>query len=208
MSDREGQPIGVILAGGAGRRIGGAKALVALAGRPLIEYPLRAMSAAVGEVAVVAKADTPLPELPGIEIWIEPDEPRHPLVGIVHALQRAAGRPVLVCAADMPFITTEALAALAGADAGRAPAVIATSDGGLQPQLGRYEPAAAELLAGFVAVPHTPLRVAVTTIGPALLELPDRVLAFNVNTPDDLSYAERLFVTKKSVADSNVPRPR
>jgi molybdopterin-guanine dinucleotide biosynthesis protein A len=34
------RPVGAILAGGGGRRIGGDKAIVELHGRPLISYPL------------------------------------------------------------------------------------------------------------------------------------------------------------------------
>src|SRR5581483_281554 len=105
MSDRARGPIGVVLAGGAGRRIGGSKAQVLLRGRPLIHYPLAVLRAALDEVAVVAKGDTELPELGGVELWIEPDEPRHPLAGILHGLRRAGGRAVLACAADMPLIT-------------------------------------------------------------------------------------------------------
>ena len=41
------EPIGVILAGGRGRRIGGSKAVVELCGKPLIRYPLEAMEATV-----------------------------------------------------------------------------------------------------------------------------------------------------------------
>ena len=62
---RRRPPIGVILAGGQGRRIGGSKAVVQLAGQPLITYPLEAVRTALGDVAVVAKADTQLPSLPG-----------------------------------------------------------------------------------------------------------------------------------------------
>lgn len=190
MSGADCQPIGVILAGGEGRRIGGAKALVVLRGRPLISYPLAAMRSAVRDVAVVAKPDTALPSLPGgVAVWTEPARPHHPLVGIVHALDRAEGRAVLVCAADMPFVSVDALAALAQADAGGAPAVVATSGGALQPQLGRYEPGALDLLAAAVEG-GAPLRATVAAIGPALLELDERV-TFNVNTPADLARAEQ-----------------
>src|ERR1022692_1380995 len=119
-------PIGVILAGGAGRRIGGSKAVVELSGRPLISYPLEAMRAALGEVVIVAKPDTELPDLPRLAVWIEPAAPRHPLVGIVYALGLAEGRPVLVCAGDLPFVTPEVVDELVRAVPGDAPAVIAT----------------------------------------------------------------------------------
>ena len=98
-------PIGVILAGGVGRRIGGSKAIVKLRGRPLIMYPLQALTLALGEVAVLAKPDTELPSLSGVTIWIEPATPQHPLVGISHALALAGDRPVLVCAADLPLVS-------------------------------------------------------------------------------------------------------
>lgn len=76
--------IGAVLAGGDGRRIGGDKAVVELDGRPLLHYPLAVVRAALGNVAVVAKSATSLPPLDsGVAIWLEPDEPRHPLAGIL-----------------------------------------------------------------------------------------------------------------------------
>ena len=107
-------PIGVVLAGGAGRRLGGAKATVMLGGRPLIGYPVAALQAVVGEVVVQAKPATALPVLIGVARWTEPAEPRHPLVGLVHALEQAAPRGVLVCAGDMPFVSAALLARIGG----------------------------------------------------------------------------------------------
>src|SRR5271169_6084302 len=98
-------PIGVVLAGGRGIRMGCSKSAVALRGRPLISYPLQALRAALGDVAVIGKPDLELPSLPGVMVWIEPEEPRHPLIGIVEAIALAGGRPVLVCAVDLPFVT-------------------------------------------------------------------------------------------------------
>ena len=108
------RPVGAILAGGGGRRIGGDKAIVELPGRPLICYPLEAVREALGQVAVLAKADTELPSLPGVTVWIEPDARRHPLVGITQALALADGRPVLVCAADLPFVSASSSAGSPG----------------------------------------------------------------------------------------------
>src|SRR5947207_1104539 len=98
-------PIGVVLAGGLGRRLGGPKATVALQGRPLISYPLDALRQAVGDVVIVAKVDSKLPRLAGVEVWVEPELPRHPLAGLVHALSLAAGAPIVVCACDLPLVT-------------------------------------------------------------------------------------------------------
>jgi molybdenum cofactor guanylyltransferase len=189
---RRQQPIGVILAGGAGRRIGGSKAMVRLHGRPLISYPLDAVRRALGDVAIIAKADTELPSLPGVRVWIEPSTPRHPLVGIMHALGLAEGRSVLVCAADLPFVTAETIRAIADRDPGAAPAVIAASGGHMQPLLGCYRPEAVELLRGAAADPQLPLRELVAAIDPLLVEVDSEAL-FNVNSPDDLLQAAAML---------------
>jgi molybdopterin-guanine dinucleotide biosynthesis protein A len=131
MSAQATKPIGVVLAGGLGRRLGGAKATVALLGQPLISYPLRALRQAVGAVVVVAKMDSELPPLPGVEVWIEPDLPQHPLTGLVHALSLAGGSRIMVCACDLPLVTPALIQEIASADPGGAPAVIARSEGRL-----------------------------------------------------------------------------
>jgi molybdopterin-guanine dinucleotide biosynthesis protein A len=178
-------PIGVILAGGLGRRMGGAKANVELRGRPLICYPVEALREALDEVVVIAKADTELPSLAGVPVWIEPPGPRHPLAGIVHALGLAAGRGVLVCAADMPFVTPALVTRIAATDPAGAPAVVPTRAGELQPLLALYLPAAAAAL-GHAVDAGRPLRREVAAIGPRLLEIEDPRAFYNVNTPADL----------------------
>jgi molybdopterin-guanine dinucleotide biosynthesis protein A len=183
----------VILAGGRGRRIGGAKATVELCGRPLIEYPIRALRAALGEVAIMAKADTALPSLTGVAVWIEPTAASHPLLGIVHALHLAEGRPVLVCAADMPFVTAALVARIAATDPGGAPAVVPVCDGQLQPLLALYMPAAAATLSPGVLDTTAPLRQAVAGLEPRLIEIDDWAEFFNVNTPEDLLHASALL---------------
>lgn len=192
-------PVGVILGGGKGLRIGGSKLRVALRGRPLIAYPLAAMQQVLPEVAVIAKADVVLPDLPGAMVWIEPDAPRNPLVGIVEALALAGGRPVLVCPADLPFVTPALLAALATSLDGGAPAVVASCDGVIRPLLGCYQPRAAALLAGAtqlgrdVGADEGSVRTAVAAIGPRRFEVTDAMQLFDVDTPDDLLQAAAMM---------------
>lgn len=188
-------PIGAVLAGGAGRRIGGGKAVVELHGRPLLSYPVSAMKGALPEVVVVAKPGTELPELPGVAVWTEPDEPRHPLTGIVHALQRAGNRPVIVVAGDLPFVSAPLLARLASEDAHGALAVVPRAGGRLQPLLARYEPAAREPLAATLRAPGQlgSLREAVAALDPRVLAIDDERPFFNVNVPEDLLTAAALM---------------
>ncbi len=182
--------IGAVLAGGRGRRLGGSKPAAELAGRPLASYPAAALAGVCERVAVVCKQGTKLPELGGIERWDEPDEPQHPLTGIVHALERAKG-PVLVCAADMPFVTADALRTLLqGAGGAWAPAVVAVADGLLQPVLGLYAPAALDKLRE--APPDAPLTETVESLDPARVALPP-ALVRSIDTPEELAEAEELL---------------
>jgi molybdopterin-guanine dinucleotide biosynthesis protein A len=170
--------VGAILAGGLGRRMGGAKPARALAGRPLAAHVADALAAACERVVIVAKAGSELPPLPGVERWDEPDEPRHPAAGIAYALERA-GAPLLVCAADMPFVTAAACRTLIEA----APAV-AVSGGRLQPLLGVYEPSAAPSLHA-AAKAGAPLTRAVERLQMARVELPEEVVR-SIDTAADL----------------------
>ena len=187
------QPIGVILAGGLGRRIGGSKALVKLRGRPLITYPLEAMKGALSEVVILVKADTELPSLPGETVWIEPADLRHPLLGIVQAIGLAGGLPVLVCAVDLPFVTSELIGRIASADALGAPAVLAACAGAVQPLLGCYQPSAIEPLSRALVERGVPVKEAIGGIQPRLLEVDDPDTLFNVNAPDDLLQASAML---------------
>ena len=177
--------VGAILAGGRGRRMGGGKPARELAGRPLIAWPAAALAAACERVVVVAKADTELPELPGVERWDEPYPDHHPARGLAYALERA-GEPVLVCGADMPFVTAEACRAVAGA-LGPRPAAVAVAGGRLQPLLGAFGPAALRPLRA--AAPDAPLTATVEALDPARVEVPEGAVR-SVDTPEDLRRAE------------------
>jgi molybdopterin-guanine dinucleotide biosynthesis protein A len=165
--------------------MGGSKGARLLAGRPLASYPADALAAVCERVAIVAKPGDPLPHLDGVERWDEPAEPRHPVTGIVHALERA-GEPVLVCAADMPFLTPEALRTLIAAG-GHAPAAVAVAAGVLQPVLGMYAPAALDVLRA--AESDAPLTRTVEALDPVRVALPPPLVR-SVDTPEDLAAAE------------------
>jgi molybdopterin-guanine dinucleotide biosynthesis protein A len=189
---RKRPPIGVILAGGVGRRIGGSKAVVQLAGKHLITYPLEALRTALSDVAVVAKADTQLPSLPGVTVWVEPDSPRHPVMGIIQALAVAEGRSVVVCAVDLPFVTPELIYRLATADLGRSPAVVACRGDDVQPLLGCSAPRAIDpLRSGLPA--EAPVRELVASLHPRMLDVGDPELLFNINSPEDLLHAAAIL---------------
>jgi molybdopterin-guanine dinucleotide biosynthesis protein A len=196
------KPIGAILAGGPGLRIGGDKATVELHGKPLIDYPVEAVRPVVGRVAVLAKTGTRLPRLSGVAVWIEPEVPRHPLVGITQALALAGGRSVLVCACDMPFVSPELIRRLIKADPGRAPAVVACARGAMHPLLGCYQPRALDVLSAAAREGTAPLVETIAAIDPVQLEVNEPEELFDVDTPDDLLQAAAMLDQRRAV----VPR--
>lgn len=182
--------VGVLLAGGAGRRMGGGKPGRELAGRPLLAHPAAALAAVCERVAAVCKPGEVPPPVAGVEPWDdEPAEPRHPGTGIAHALARA-GAEVLVCAADMPFVTASECGALA-AEAERRPgavAVVGVCAGRVQPLLGVYRPAAAAPLRA-AAERGASLTEVLEELGAVGVELPAAALR-GVDTPAALAAAE------------------
>jgi molybdopterin-guanine dinucleotide biosynthesis protein A len=192
------QPIVAVLAGGLGERLGGAgKACVALSGRPLICYPLQAASDAGLEAVVVAKPSTTLPPL-AARVLREPQEPRHPLCGVLTALAFVAAErplaPALVAlACDMPFLTAPLLTWIAGLDG----AVMAQVDGRPQPLLSRWPVARLDALERAPAERRS-LSAVLAGLAPRIVDERDlarfgdaRRLSFNVNDADDLRAARR-----------------
>jgi molybdopterin-guanine dinucleotide biosynthesis protein A len=192
-------PIGVVLAGGHGRRLGGDKAGVELAGRPLAQWVVDALRAVLDEVVVACRLDTQIPPLRGVrEAWVEPDGPRGPLAGIVSALREARGRPVIACSLSLPLVSPFAVRALAEADAGRRPAVIPEIDGRLEPLLARWQPSALPILGGMSA--GVPVEEAAAAVGPLRLALAGDCGLMRVLGPEDVLRAGALLDARRRVA--------
>jgi molybdopterin-guanine dinucleotide biosynthesis protein A len=105
------QTIGVVLAGGEGRRFGGGKAEAQLGGATLAERAARALRPLCGSVVVsIAKgAANPAPGHP----TIEDASPRQgPLGGIAAAFSATGQADLLVLACDYPAVGTSFLRAL------------------------------------------------------------------------------------------------
>lgn len=192
-----GQPSAIVavLAGGRGRRLGGAKATALLAGRALACHPLAAARAAGLETILVAKRDTPLPEV-NERVIHELASTSHPLCGVIAALDYAAERSpapdVVLVACDMPFLAPELLAWLAAVEG---PAMVETA-GRPQPLLSRCRvadrPVLLEALHDDSSLADALLRLdprVIDDAGLARFGDPQR-LCFNVNDARDLRLAE------------------
>lgn len=193
-----------VLAGGAAIRMGGEKAGTLLAGRPLISYPLAALREAGLDPFVVTKTDRPVDAIPGLEnitVVIEPDRPRHPLLGILEAIRHAGGRPVIVTGCDLPLLTPGYLRWLTDLDGGT---VVPRVDGFLQPLAARYGPDAAAAVERGVESGAS-AKAVITGLDATVIEEdelrrfgdPARTFA-NVNTPEDLAAIERRLTGRRS----------
>ena len=172
-----------VLIGGAGSRLGGDKHLRELGGEPLAWWVLDAARHAHLEPLLVAKHGTPLGRLAGeCEVLIETTPDRHPLIGVIEALEQT-GEPLVIAPCDVPLLPAPLLRLLAEA---AEPTVVA-GPGGIEPLLGRYEPESIETLKQAVSSGAEP-----DYGGEILTALGDPASFLrNVNTPDELGILDR-----------------
>ncbi|MCB4771844.1 molybdenum cofactor guanylyltransferase MobA [Ancylobacter sp. Lp-2] len=193
--------LGVILAGGLSRRMGGGdKALQQIAGRRLIDRVIERLAPQVDALVLNANGDParfgvdlpvvadPLPDFPG------------PLAGLLAGMEHTAAhhpsaRYILTVSADCPLLPRD-LAARLLAEKHAAPAAIAASGGRDHPVIGLWDIALAPLLRRML-VDEGERRVRAFTVraGAVTVDWPAEPYDpfLNINTPDDLAAAERLI---------------
>lgn len=176
----------VLLAGGAGSRLSGAKAHTMLAGRPLIARtaarlgPRRLAVAGDDAAARLLGADALPDALPGRA---------GPLAGVLAALRWHAGR-VLTVPCDMPFLPEDLVARLAAAPA--AAIAVPAAGGRTQHGVALWPAGGAALVEAVLAAggralrdPRLMARWHVVDFGAATAAFAD------IDTPADLAEAER-----------------
>ncbi|MBO1080888.1 molybdenum cofactor guanylyltransferase MobA [Roseomonas haemaphysalidis] len=195
--------LGVILAGGLARRMGGGdKPLRALGGRPLLAHVAERLRPQVAALVVNANGNPARFAAFGLPVVADgvPDHPG-PLAGILAALDHAAAaHPGLDWVAsvpgDSPFIPTDLVARLhAARQAAGVPLACARSGGWSHPPIGLWPVALraelrTALLAGERKIDRWTAR-----FGCAAAEWPDQPVDpfFNANTPAELAGAELLL---------------
>jgi molybdopterin-guanine dinucleotide biosynthesis protein A len=186
--------VGVVLAGGASRRMGRDKAILSAGGETL---PARAARRLLGVCARVVIADGGRGLLPDLQSL--PDGPgAGPAAGILGAARAWPGQPLLVLACDLPRVPATLLAELAGGSGLQAEAdwVVPRWERGLEPLCALYRPAALAALAAAVArgvtAPHRLAEGAALAVhyleGERLRRFgPPAELFLNLNTESDLA---------------------
>jgi molybdopterin-guanine dinucleotide biosynthesis protein A len=198
------KPLGAILAGGASRRFGSAKALAVLGGSRVIDRLRRAIGSAGLPPVMIANH----PELvAGVGLPSRADSITGggPLAGIHAALVRARdeGRPGALCVAcDMPFVSPMLLARLVelGMNGGGR-AIVPESVGrrGIEPLCAYYPAEAAKAIERMLREGERRASQIVARIETVTLPLDEvrrcgdpETMFLNVNTPDDLRRAEQI----------------
>ncbi len=104
---------GIVLAGGASRRMGHDKAFLELGGRPLIQIVIERMAQVCAEVLVVAGAPRLYAGL-GVPVVEDHFQGVGVLGGLHAGLEAAAHELTLAVGCDMPFLNPDLLRAFAG----------------------------------------------------------------------------------------------
>ena len=194
----------IVLAGGAGRRMGRAKPLVSVAGVPLVVRVVRAAQEAAAEVVVVTKGShvpsvrTVLPR--GVALRTDARRIQSPLVGFVAGADALASEYVAFLPCDLPLLSPALLAVLFEAAAGHDAAIPRWPDGRIEPMVAVYlrtpardaalealeagDRANTDLIRRLLDVVYIPVEK-LRAVDPALDSF------VNVNTPADLKAVER-----------------
>jgi molybdopterin-guanine dinucleotide biosynthesis protein A len=188
--------VGIVLAGGASRRLGLDKALLELRGASLAAAAAERLAAVCAEVAVADRGRGVLPGFPSLPDGLG----RGPAAGILGAAAAWPGRPLLVLACDLPRVPAVLLAELARSE-GFDWAVPRWS-GGVEPLCALYGPKALRVLAERVGRGLLALHGLVDEDALAMRYLEGDRLArfgepeevfFNLNTLEDLERLRRML---------------
>ncbi len=187
---------GVILAGGAGRRMGGVdKATLRLAGRSLVSHAVDRLEPQVERLAISANGDPARLSALGLPVLADAQS-QGPLSGVLAALDWAApfgATAVVTAAVDTPFFPGDLVPRLIMASDPSGIA-LARSGGNDHPTFGLWPVTLRDDLRVFLASGvKASVRAFADARGAARADFPDDGSFLNLNTPEDLSRAEALI---------------
>lgn len=208
----EGEPLavlGVVLAGGLSRRMGGhSKSFVDLCGRPMIAKVLERLAPQVN--ALVINANDRLSEYDALGFPVLTDEhPERPgpLAGVLAGLRYASRMIAVDCRVlsvpvDVPFLPADLAERLAGAAVSSQLVAVASSAGRLHPTVALWPSSATGLLAGYLNSGGRRMHDVLVEVGYGEVAFPlietccgDLDPFFNVNTPDDTEFVRRALAS-------------
>jgi molybdenum cofactor guanylyltransferase len=199
MSGRQApRTLGVVLAGGSSRRMGGGdKGLLALAGEPMISHVARRLAPQVEGLVLNGNGDASRFEPLGLPILADtvPGRPG-PLAGILAGLAEGRRRQlghIVTVPCDAPFIPSDLVARLQeAAQLLGVDGAVAASGGRRHGTVALWPMRAAANIEAALQRGERRLGDVIAGLGLAVAEWPHSPFDpfFNVNTPDDAKWAE------------------
>jgi molybdopterin-guanine dinucleotide biosynthesis protein A len=195
-----------IQAGGRSERIGRDKALVPLAGRPLIVHVLERAAPLGDEVLVTTNSPDAYAFL-GVRLAADERPGAGALAGLQTALRAARHEVVLVLACDLPFVCVPLLEYMIGLSA-QADAVVPRWRGELEPLHAVYRRTCLPAVDLALAEGRRRMISFLPAVRSTILEEPQvaafdplGLTFFNINTPGDLQTAERMLAAATHPAE-------
>lgn len=193
----QAEPLGVVLAGGSGRRMGGDKPFRLLAGRTLLERALDNLAPFCSRRMVVAGDLAPLVHLP-CELLADRWPGQGPLAAILTVLLDSRAQSILVVAADLPLVQAKVLELLIRRS-GDGWAVAAAGPRGPEPLLAVYDRRCLSAARRLVDSGERRARMLLEEVQARSLDPremaeadPEGLSLLNINRPQDLERAEGL----------------
>jgi molybdopterin-guanine dinucleotide biosynthesis protein A len=166
------------------------KALLAWAGRPLIDTVLDRFAPQVDLLAISANGDPARFARWGLPVLADAPPSKGPLSGVLAGLIWAGDRgaaTLVTVPVDAPRLPQDLVPRLLLAHEGTGRPVIARTAQGLHPTFALWPVALAPALADFLAGPASPrLRDFAESRGAAMADFPDEAEFANLNRPEDL----------------------
>ena len=195
----------VILAGGAGSRLGKEKSLVEFDGRPLIQWSVEKLALLVEDVVVVARGPEQARQLedliPYASITCDSISGYGPVAGLAAGIEKARNEYVLAIGCDLPFLNVDVVNLLFERAQGWDAAVPIRENGMMEPLHSVYKrdallcacQKAIERGERRIRVPLSMLRVKCVAVELLKNLDPELLTFFNLNTRDDLDLARCLW---------------
>ena len=192
------QPLGVILAGGQSRRMGGGdKSLLPLGKGCLLDHVIDRIEPQVGALCLNANGDAARFSTFGLPVVSDSvDGFAGPLAGVLAGLDWAADKKathIVTVAADTPFFPPDLVPSfLLGAETQGQPIALARTENGRHPTFGLWPVALREDLRRALQGGVRKVVQWTDSHGTAMVDFPTGRFDpfFNVNTPDDLALAQ------------------
>jgi len=193
---------GLVLAGGASRRMQTDKAALAYHGKSQLAWSYELLAKFTEKCFVSVRPDQRAdPVRAGFPQIVDTQPGIGPIAGILAALQTHPSHPWLVLACDLPFLTEDTLRHLiAHRDAAKlATAYRSTHDGLPEPLCAIWEPASREPLQSWLQSEQRCPRKFLITSAAALVDASEPAALDNINTPEEYRASQSSLSTGRTM---------